>query len=170
MVSILETPRAHHSYTEFPCQVRPPITEFDFFAKFKKCWIMNILKIWNLIRNISCLNNTCQKDNALRVPPAGTRLTVHRPLQVENSSKSDACWTEWTPKWLVKNVPRRVIVYAPEAIWLQRWAGRRYSFWIENLHSSRFCGWIWLLSGLPWTTFNGEQVWISERSQKMCFQ
>ena len=40
----------------------------------------------------------------------------------------------------------------------------------KHLHSSRFCGCILLLRLLLCTTFNGEQVWIGERFQKICFR
>ena len=51
---------------------------------------------------------------SLRVPRAGTRLTVHRPLQVLEND-------------FVEKVPRRVILYAPGAILHQGWAGHRYN-------------------------------------------
>ena len=42
--------------------------------------------------------------------------------------------------------------------------------WRKNQDCSRSYGWIYLLRLLSCTTFNGEQVWIGERSQKICFR
>ena len=38
----------------------------------------------------------------------------------------------WTIIWFVEKVPRRVILYASEAILLQRWAEHIYGFDVEN--------------------------------------
>ena len=81
--------------------------------------------------------------------------SARRVENVENSPKSDLSgrfWSlkiakslcsrkigaarkqhsSWTITWLVEKVPRIVMRYAPEAIFLQRWAGHICSFWMEN--------------------------------------